>query len=128
MLEQHTSMRLNQSTYVLCSNIISALADERHSPAVYEETFKYILSSDVMKVNEEMLARQASECACVCDCLCDKPIGLTTVAKGRYIAHYKQTAAARKKVWEMKYIQSKTCRPSMRKIASRNCMPGDCWL
>lgn len=90
ILELHTSSRMGQNTYVLCSNIIGALADERHSSAVYEETFKYIMSTGVIKINEEMLAQ--------------------------YISHYRQSAAARKKVWELKHIQNKTCRPSMRKV------------
>ena len=36
----------------------------------------------------------------------------------QYIAHYKQTAAARKKIWELKHIQNKVQRPSMRQRAS----------
>jgi hypothetical protein len=35
-----------------------------------------------------------------------------------YISHYKQTASARKKAWEMKHIQNKVQRPSMRRCAS----------
>ena len=35
-----------------------------------------------------------------------------------YIAHYKQTAAARKKVWELKHVQNRIQRPSMRQKAS----------
>ena len=57
ILELYTSTRLNQNTYALCSNILSTLADERHSSEVYEETFRYVLSSDVMKVDEPFLAR-----------------------------------------------------------------------
>ena len=58
ILELYTSARLNQNTYALCSNILSTLADERHSSGVYEETFRYVLSGDVMKVDEPFLARQ----------------------------------------------------------------------
>ena len=60
--------------------IISALADERHSSDVYENTFKYVIGT-LMKVDEKGLAQ--------------------------HIAHYKQTAAARAKAWEIKAIQSK---------------------
>lgn len=42
IIEMHTSARLRQNTYTLCSNIVSALADERHSSEVYEETFRYL--------------------------------------------------------------------------------------
>lgn len=35
----------------------------------------------------------------------------------QHIAHFKQTAAVRVKAWEMKAIQSRICRPSMRKVA-----------
>ena len=35
-----------------------------------------------------------------------------------YISHYKQTASARKKIWEMKHIQNKVQRPSMRRCTS----------
>jgi hypothetical protein len=46
VMELYTSAQLNQNTYVLCSNIVSMLADERHSSSVYEEAFKYILSKE----------------------------------------------------------------------------------
>ena len=93
VLELYTSSRLNQNTYALCSNILSTLADERHSSAVYEETFRYVLSEDVMKVNEDFLAR--------------------------YIQHFRQTAAAQRKAWEMKFVQNRSSRPSMRRVAGR---------
>ena len=102
MIELHTSSRLNCNTHVICagghnvfSNImkqkptlhkhthtgmVSALADERHGPEVYEKTFSYVLGT-LMKVNEKSLAQ--------------------------HIAHYKQTAAARAKAWELKAVQSK---------------------
>jgi len=44
VVEMHTSMRLNQNTYTLCSNIVSTLADERHSSEVYQETFRFFFS------------------------------------------------------------------------------------
>ena len=94
VLELYTSSRLNQNTYALCSHILSTLADERHSSDVYQETFRYVLSQEVMKVNEDLLAK--------------------------YIQHFRSTSAARRKAWEMKYVQNRSCRPSMRKIASRS--------
>lgn len=98
IIEMHTSSRLNQNTYTLCSNIVSTLADERHSSNVYQSAFQYILSSDVIKVNEHHLAQ--------------------------YIAHYKQTAAAQRKVWELKHIQNKVQRPSMRRKAAESAACG----
>ena len=92
------------------AGIVSALADERHGHEVYEETFQYVLGT-LAKVDEAALAQ--------------------------HIAHYKQTAAARIKAWEMKAVQGKVsavypsslspfadffcrqiCRPSMRKVAA----------
>jgi hypothetical protein len=66
---------------------------------VYEDTFKYILSNDVMKVDEAMLAK--------------------------YISHFRLTADARKKAWELRHIQNRVSRPSMRKVAARNCGSGE---
>lgn len=40
MIELHTSARLEHNTYTICTSIINALADERHSADVYESTFK----------------------------------------------------------------------------------------
>lgn len=80
MIELHTSSRLNCNTHLICAGIVSALADERHGADVYEKTFKYVLGS-LMKVDEAGLAQ--------------------------HIAHYKQTAAARAKAWEIKAIQSR---------------------
>lgn len=62
------------------AGIVSSLADERHGAEVYEKTFKYILGT-LMKVDDKGLAQ--------------------------HIAHYRQTAAARVKAWEMKAVQSK---------------------
>lgn len=45
IIEMHTSSKLNQNTYTLCSNIVSTLADERHASEVYLETFRSALSS-----------------------------------------------------------------------------------
>lgn len=59
---------------------MSSLADERHGADVYEKTFKYVLGS-LIEVDEKGLAQ--------------------------HISHYRQTAAARTKAWEMKAIQSK---------------------
>ena len=42
MIEHHTSSRMNCNTHAICSSIVSALADERHSAEVYEETFRYV--------------------------------------------------------------------------------------
>lgn len=42
IIEMHTSSRLNQNTYTLCNNIVSTLADERHSSEVYQEAFRYV--------------------------------------------------------------------------------------
>jgi hypothetical protein len=64
----------------MIAGIIGALADERHGPDVYESTFKYVLGS-LAKVDEGLLAQN--------------------------IAHFKMTAAARSKAWELKAIQSK---------------------
>lgn len=57
ILELYTSARLNKNTYALCSHILEKLADERHSSEVYQETFRYVLSPEVMKVDEVFLAR-----------------------------------------------------------------------
>lgn len=84
VLELYTSSRLNQNTYALCSSIVNTLADERHASSVYEDTFKYILSNSVLKVDEVMLAK--------------------------YIAHFKLTADARKQVWEIRDMQNKVTR------------------
>jgi hypothetical protein len=64
----------------MIAGIIGALADERHGPDVYESTFKYVLGS-LAKVDDALLAQN--------------------------IAHFKMTAAARSKAWELKAIQSK---------------------
>ncbi len=61
------------------TGIVSALADERHGHEVYEDTFKYVLGA-LAKVDETSLAQ--------------------------HIAHYKQTAAARVKAWELQAVQS----------------------
>jgi hypothetical protein len=69
MIEHHTSSRMNCNTHAICSGehnragrirselthtthpgIVSALADERHSADVYEETFKYVLGT-LLKVH-----------------------------------------------------------------------------
>lgn len=84
VLELYTSSRLNQNTYALCSSIVNTLADERHASSVYEDAFKYILSNGVLKVDEVLLAK--------------------------YIAHFKLTADARKKAWELRHIQNKVSR------------------
>jgi hypothetical protein len=91
MIELHTSARLNCNTHAICSGIVSALVDERHCPEVYESTFQYMLGN-LIKVDEASLAQ--------------------------HIAHFKQTSAARIKAWEIKAIQSRICRPSMRRAAS----------
>jgi hypothetical protein len=90
MIELHASARLNHNAYTICTSIVNALADERHGADVYESAFKYVIGT-AMKVDEKLLAQ--------------------------HIAHFKQTSAARVKAWEMKAIQSKICRPSMRKVA-----------
>jgi hypothetical protein len=90
MIELHTSTRLGHNTYTICTSIVNALADERHGADVYESTFKYVIGT-LMKVDEQSLAQ--------------------------HIAHFKLTAAARVKAWEMKAIQSRICRPSMRRVA-----------
>ena len=64
----------------LHTGIVSALADERHSAEVYEETFKYVLGT-LLKVEEKQLAQ--------------------------HIAHYKQTKLVRDKAWAIKAVQSK---------------------
>lgn len=84
VLELYTSSRLNQDTHALCGSIINDLADERHASSMYEETFKYILSTGVMKVDEALLAK--------------------------YIAHFKLTVDARKKAWQVKHIQNRVAR------------------
>lgn len=84
VLELYTSARLNQNTYALCSSIVNTLADERHCSSVYEDTFKYMLSADVIKVDEALLAK--------------------------YISHFKMTAESRKKAWVLKHIQNKVSR------------------
>jgi hypothetical protein len=91
MIEHHTSSRMNCNTHAICSGIVSALADERHSSDVYEDTFKYVIGT-LMNVNEKALADN--------------------------IAHYKQTKMARDKAWILKAVQSKICRPSMRRVAA----------
>ena len=63
--------------------IVGALADERHSAKVYEDTFKYVLGT-LLKVDEKMLAQ--------------------------HMSHYKQTKQARDKAWIMKAVQSKVSR------------------
>jgi hypothetical protein len=93
MIELHTSARLNCNTHAVCSGIVSALVDERHCPDVYESTFEYMLGS-LIKVDEASMAQ--------------------------HIAHFKQTSAARIKAWEIKAIQSRICRPSMRRMAASN--------
>jgi hypothetical protein len=91
MIELHTTSRLNCNTMAICSGIVNALVDERHCPEVYENTFQYILGS-LLKVDEISLAQ--------------------------HIAHFKQTSAARIKAWEIKAVQSRICRPSMRRVAA----------
>ena len=66
--------------YTFFPGIVSALADERHGPEVYESTFKYVLGS-LLTVDESSLEQ--------------------------HIAHFKQTSAARARAWELKAIQSK---------------------
>lgn len=89
MAEQYISSKINRRAYNLSSNLMAALADERHEAGVYLSTMEFLIKT--MHVNGEILSQ--------------------------HVAHYRETKKSQQKAWAVKYVEAGKSRPSMRDVA-----------
>ena len=90
VVDQYTSFKLVTNAFEVCSNIMSALADQRHDATVYSNTLKYVMS--IARVNHVDLMN--------------------------HIVHHNRVNDTNRQTWAVKYIQNGSHRPSMRKISA----------
>lgn len=89
--DQFTSSRLKMQAYVLNSNIVTSMAENRYNEDVYFSTIQYLLG--LMQVDESRIRGE--------------------------IEHHRRTNESQKQVWRMKHLEIKKNRPSMRQVALR---------
>lgn len=91
VMDQYTSAKLGKASISVCTNVVSALADERHESDVYLATMQYLLG--IIQIDLTQLHGQ--------------------------IQHYRQTVEARRLTWRLKHMAVRHTRPSMRDVAMR---------
>jgi hypothetical protein len=77
MSEKYISSKLSKNSFIVSSNLMSALADERHEAGVYLMTMKYLMNT--MLVDSMSLQR--------------------------HISHYRDSRQSQQKAWALKFVE-----------------------